>query len=131
MAASLSQAQRELAKLQAAVERRGITGRAEVTDLRPSGGSRFNSGLAAHGKLSGSKLAFARKMHFNMYGTPEIDAEKWGPKEYRPTVTLDLGKPNQVAPAAPARPSWFNDPRVVWLDDKGKVSRPIGVDYCS
>ena len=73
-------------------------------------------------------------MHFLLTGDPNIDAEAWGPKQRGPIVTLDLGKPNQVAPVARVAPVVVKpNPRALYLDDNGKApaARPISVTALS
>ena len=122
MAPTLSQAMRELAKLEQMHERRP-GGKRELTDVEFYRGLHWALYRAAAGLANPREVALARKMHFILTGDPNIDAEAWGPKHYGPSVTIDLGRPNQVAPVARVAPVVVRkpDPRALYLDDSGKA----------
>jgi hypothetical protein len=58
----------------------------------------------------------AQQIHFALYETQEKNLNRFGPQAVKPIVTLEGGKPNQVAPVAAVV-----DPRVMYLDDNGKA----------
>ena len=76
---------------------------------------------AAAGVANPRELAWARQMHFLLTGNPNVDAQAWGPKQYGPSVTIDLGKSNQVAPVAGVAPVVVKPDTRLHLDDNGKV----------
>ena len=45
----------------------------------------------------------SKQIHFILFGTPEIDLTKFGPKDRKPIVCVDGGKPNQLTTPDAAR----------------------------
>ena len=119
MAPTISQALKELAKLQQLHERRPGGQRGDITDVETARAINLTLRKAALGLANPRELALARQMCFQLTGSPEIGPE-WGPPVIEPYRTIDVGKPNQVAPVAPVVVS-TPDPRVLYLDDKGKA----------
>ena len=120
MAPTLTQAMRELEKLQQMDERRPA-GR-ELTEVEICRRINLTLRRAIMGVANPRELAKARQMHFILTGDPDVDAKAWGPRHYGPSVTIDLGKPNQVAPVARVAPVVVKpDPRALYLDDNGKA----------
>jgi hypothetical protein len=68
-----------------AAKRESETGLSEVEIARRI---TFIFASAAYGKLRPAALSKAGAMHFILYGTPDIDPEKWGPRSRQPTVTI-------------------------------------------
>ena len=124
MAPTLTQAMRELEKLQQMHERRPGCGKRELTEVEVCRRINLTLCKAVAGVANPREMALARQMHFILTGDPDNDAKAWGPKQYGTTVTIDLGKPNQVAPMAPTlvvRRRPVVDARALYLDDNGKA----------
>ena len=93
----MSQALRELAKLEERVEERVTDESEPVTDVELARRVSFLLTRAAYGLLDAVGMQAARRVHFLLWGTPEIDRAKFGPKHHGPTICIDGGKPNQLA----------------------------------
>ena len=102
---TIPQLARELDKLKEAVTAKSAT-QAKMTPIQIARGIAFifatvayGNGTGGNGKpLSPRYLSRAKAIHFALYGTPEIDLAKWGPPVHPKITTLDLGKPNALAP---------------------------------
>ena len=55
--------------------------------------------------LDAALMQAARGVHFLMWGTPEIDLAKFGPKQHKPAVCIEGGRPNQLTPTFPGKGS--------------------------
>ena len=95
-ATTMSQALRELAKLEERVEERVTDESEPVTDTDVARRVNFLLTREAYGLLDAVGRQAARRVHFLLWGTPEIDRAKFGPKHHCPTICIDGGRPNQL-----------------------------------
>ena len=105
MTVTMTQALRQLEQLQGLVDKREARTSGPMTDVEISRAACFAISQAAHGHATPAQGRAAKRLHFLLYGTPEIDLAKFGPKHHKPTVCIDGGRPNQLTPTFPGRGS--------------------------
>ena len=97
MTVTMTQALRQLEKMQELVDKREGRTSGPMTDVEEARAISFAINQAAYGNATPKQVRQAKQIHFMLFGTPEIDMTKFGPKAHKPTVCIDGGKPNQVA----------------------------------
>ena len=106
MTASLTQAYRQLAQLQEIVEKRDRRSSGPMTDVEQARAVCFAISRAAYGNATQKQVRQAKQLHFMLFGTPEIDLTKFGPKDRKPIICIDGGKPNQLAVTEADATAW-------------------------
>ena len=97
----MSQALRELSKLEERLDGESVRVSRPMTEVELARAVSFAINRAAHGAVTPAQAQDARRLHFTLFGTPEIGTAKFGPKDCKPIVCFDGGKPNQLASPEP------------------------------
>jgi hypothetical protein len=92
----MTQALCQLAEMQAIIDNRVAQASEPVDDVHLARVMSFTISRAAYGEANPRQLADAKRLHFALFGTPEIDLAHFGPRHPSPIVCIDGGKPNQL-----------------------------------
>ena len=106
MPATMTQALRQLEQLQEIVDSREARTTGPMSEVELARAVSFAINQAAYGNATPKQARQAKQLHFMLFGTPEIDLTKFGPKDRKPIICIDGGKPNQLAVTEADATAW-------------------------